>query len=550
MENYDRQRRKTAGWCPPQGSAWEGGRAKVSSLWGDIGVYVNVSKHFKNGGILPFSTTASALDISNYLPMSPPIGMINPTVEGLWQFHGLPVWPALMSLMPSLHDGREVLSVLLVYNSIILYEILTRFTKCSKSAMLVTLLYLVLPLSWHQAFYATAEMLLLSVFLTGLLLFLYSRNAVLIGATVFVFGVIHTMVILLAPALALSMMYTAVLFKQKRRYVAGAALAASIGATLSVFFALHVSEKYTNDIIVSMFGAYGMLAFAATISPIIACIPFIMQNYRPADSLLGVLRRMLSRHSRNIAIALLVVTGVTLIYKSYLLGWTTAYLPESSNIYSSWSARSAYVNKSIQSLSHLSIVNILLGSGIIGLFSFMLFPFLYSKVNNKYYPVWIIGFFFIVVFGVHRVDIPNNFYASRYFYPVILPCLLIFAAWMVQWVKVSQYMVFVIIAGSLLVNGQMLGAGFFAGDSYFRSFLNKHVSNADPIVFYGSDWLNFHLASELLTKEQSSANSRSVLVTDSENVLGGVMTCHDYIEQPSLAFLSSGHPNCGACSAN
>ncbi len=115
-----------------------------------------------------------------------------------------------------------------------------------------------------------------------------------------------------------------------------------------------------------------------------------------------------------------------IVYFAYQLGFTDKYKPTTTSVWSSGSARIAYVNKGLYSLRHLSITNIALAT------SFVITPVIFFVL--LFYPKIVVenstgkflayaNLFLLTVFNVLSIDITNNYYCSRYFLPVLFPFL-------------------------------------------------------------------------------------------------------------------------------
>lgn len=523
-----------------------GRQFEYASIWGDVGVYVNAASHFKHGGSLPFAMSAVGWDIDLDTAWLPPRGMINPSTDGLWQFHGLPVWPGLMAISSLAGDGREVLSVLFGINIFLFYVIGKYFVKDAKSVAIAAVILAALPLSWHQALYATAEMLLLSIFLSGVVfLFALRKPAFYVGAAIFAFGVVHSGIIILSPIFGLVLFISGVFAPTDRKKTfALIGLWSGIAALAAIKFAAFSSEIYMKDIVSALFGSFSYLAYVACLLPIIAALPWAYNISKARVSTELWLNLDESNLSFNLMAAVfLVLMGGTVIILGYLIGWTEYFVPSSLSKLNSWSARTAYVNHGIHSLLHLSIVNIGFASGFLGLLGFVSAPWL-KGFDIRLKLLWLFVCAFVVIFGLYRADITNNYYSSRYFYPIIVPCLLIFAAFLMEQVSKWRVAVIPVLLICIFYNGAMLGEGFFSGERMVTQFLREQITQGDRVAIGGSDWLKYRVYPRLLETEATKSNEGergetysgknnfwNLLVSDSDNILGVAHTCYGYVER-------------------
>ena len=97
-----------------------GNQFEYSSLWGDHGVYVTEASHLSGKGETPFSFANIGFDLETNTELKPSNG-INSYRDGLWQFHGLPTWPAFMAASKLPNDGLPVLAILYSINVILFF---------------------------------------------------------------------------------------------------------------------------------------------------------------------------------------------------------------------------------------------------------------------------------------------------------------------------------------------------------------------------------------------------------------------------------------------
>jgi len=517
-----------------------------ASIWGDIGVYVTAATHFKQGGTLPFSVSAMGWDIGLGKALLPPRGMVNPATDGMWQFHGLPVWPALMGISHLPGDGRAVLSILFGINIFLFYSVTKYFVKDTKSAAIATLLLAVLPLSWHQALYPTSEMLLLTIFLSGAVLLLsLKRPAMYVGAAMFSYGAVHTGIIILSPILGLVLFLAGVFASPDRKKTyALIGLWSGVAAFAAIKFAEFSSAIYTKDIISSLFGSYGYLAYVACLFPVVAALPWASNASR--IGLLGKLNPYLVEKKfpfTPMAAVILVLMGGAAIALGYLIGWTEYFKPASISEFNSWSARGAYINRGLFSILHLSLVNMVFASAFFGFIGFVMAPWI-KEFDGRLKLLWLLTCAFVVVFGLYRPDITNNYYSSRYFYPILVPCLLIFAAFLMAQMPRRIAAVAPVLIIFMFYNGATVGEGFFSGEEKVSQFLREQIVQSDRVAVDGSDWLKYRVYPRLLENNATSprldqdselsaaqGNLWDILVTDDNNILAGSRNCIGYVER-------------------
>lgn len=520
-----------------------GRQFEYTSLFGDIGVYVNEAWHLRSGGTIPFQWNIQALDIGrNDAPLPAPLGMINPAAEGLWQFHALPVWPALMAVSRLPGDGLPLLAVLFSLNLILFYFVMEGLFHDARIAAATTTVLASLPLMWHQALYATAEMLLLAIVLsTAVMLLRLKDQPFLIGSGVFAFGVTHMGIVVLAPAIGMVLTLAAITAgKMARMGLARLGVACAAAAVASFELSGDLSAKYASDIVASMFGKKTYLAHVACLVPLLAVLPYVLRDV--VNSRMYRVRAAVLYFDRNfaaVATATVVVAALCLLVQSYLIGWTDFYRPAEHSTLNSWSARVAYVNRGFFSLQHLSILNMVYATAGLGFLAFILAPRHLAR-SRPQRLLWVFALYFVFIYGLYRVDIPNNYYGSRYFLPVLVPALMAIAGfWLLrQRSAVYYYLILPVLALAFYFNGASIGAGFFSGDKAVRAFLAEQIGPGYRVLFLGGDWLKYHLYPVLLNRHvtrqgsgQPAADEAIVIteVTEDASILvGGQAQCMAY----------------------
>ena len=514
-----------------------GNQFAYTSLWGDIGVYVNAASHFIAGGHIPFPIGDLGVNLSSNTPITAPTGMLNPATEpNQYHFHGLPTWPGFMALFDLGVNGRAILSVLLGLSGYLFYYSAKAFSKNDLVSFLISLLFLSLPTVWHQALYATAEMLLLTIVLATLALVIHFKNGAIYSFIgVFAYGSTHTGVLVIAPAIGAVLVASSLFSRNNQeRLFATAGILCSAAAFLAYSYALDISTKYTGDISRDKFDSIAA-CYILCMLPLMGVIPYFWQLFFRNSYL--ALSKFALTYFKYAALLFLIIISISVIIKSYWLGWTTHYLPETANPYSSWSARVAYVDKGLISLTHLSFVNLALATGLLGLAAFFLAPLKCFSLD-RYKLLWAFTAIFIFVFGIYRVDIPNNYYASRYFVPILVPGLLLILTTMATSSRVFISLVFLVIIVATPFNAANISKGFFTGEYELQRFLTQNLpDDGGQIFLFGSDWLKYvsypsHIKHEA-NKSASIVSSNSAhLISDSiDSVVGGTKVCHRYIER-------------------
>lgn len=535
-----------------------GRQFEYASFWGDIGIYQHAILHYSFGGSVTFPYQSLANSIASVpAPLEPPAG-INPAgVTGYFQFHANPLWPAFAALC----GGSRVLAILFGLAIIQFYRVAIMLFKARFAAMLATMLLATLPLAWHQALYATAEMLLLAIATSTLYLAMSSRRGALWAAAgAFCYGLAHISVFLLAPLFAAILTVAAITGDgNKRMSAATQGIALALAVLGAVYLSTLLSIRYAADIFKSVSGGHEWLVWMACASPCIAALPWLVRKAElqgiPGPRESGeAIAKWLPTLSRwvVVAYALLAIAGI------YVLGWTDKLVPEVNDIYNSFSARTVYVNRGLESLRYSGIVNLTMASAWLGMAAFVCTPFLLHKrgkeIGKEATLVWLSAAYCVLLFGVLRLDIPNNYYASRYFLPLAVPALLLASVPILEkfaWARTAS-----IAVGfcSLLYVSDLIGSGFFLRERQVKQMaITEQVSGRRNLYFLGSDWLRYMAAADLMRLNTESAapgeseggNQAPLLLTDASHVIGGTGKCVEnffpeipwQIEYPTKALL-------------
>lgn len=83
--------------------------------------------------------------------------------------------------------------------------------------------------------------------------------------------------------------------------------------------------------------------------------------------------------------------------------------------------RSEYINTGISAVSYLNIVNIGRATGIIGIAAIIYYLIKNENMNGMLKALYYLELYGLFVYTVIRIDVPFNYYASRYFIPFVVP---------------------------------------------------------------------------------------------------------------------------------
>lgn len=134
------------------------------------------------------------------------------------------------------------------------------------------------------------------------------------------------------------------------------------------------------------------------------------------------------KNFRWIVLTVFIVIFFKTVFYGYNLCFTyNCRIPEEIDA-GSWNLRNRYINIGWKGLSYLNITNIARATGMVGLVVFCILPFRRQEMSNRekiFYLLELYGLFYYLVI---RMDTPFNYYASRYFIPLIVPMITVILA--------------------------------------------------------------------------------------------------------------------------
>lgn len=112
----------------------------------------------------------------------------------------------------------------------------------------------------------------------------------------------------------------------------------------------------------------------------------------------------------------------------------------------SWVYRSSYANQGIASLSRLNIVSIFMATGYLSI-PYIIYRLLRKKDKWDYLDMGLMALFLesLAIYTVARCDTPFNYYASRYFMPILVPSVLFLTAKLIRTKK--EFTIFSTVVG-------------------------------------------------------------------------------------------------------
>ena len=364
----------------------------------------------------------------NYLP-----GTYVPASDpARFHFQFFPGWPMVMALWASIFGVPQASAALafLYALSVLLFSLLLeRVTEGATARTMTVAIFASSPLVLFFAKYTTSETLLLFLFLF-VLYFLGGESrwrAVLAAAGILLLAVSHCSTFLYAPLLLLPVLEA---YRSANRRLALFSFLA-FGALLAGLPLGHVfSPFYVRDIFSASFrflpvadpASAGLAVVAAFYSAGVALsLALLARAVRPS----GRLAAWAEGAERLLAMVVspaLALVAVWTAWRGYQLGWTNRFTQQIPD--GAWSYRSQYAGQGWPALAHLDIVSMVMATSLVGLPTvLMLAVFRGREASASPARAFLLSavLWTLAVYTFFRVDTPFNYYASRYFLPVLVP---------------------------------------------------------------------------------------------------------------------------------
>ena len=470
----------------------------------DAGVYsTRAIHHLQTGGLrgaIPVrdrldGELLTIFDRDNILGMAPPDpaahGFVGSYLPGTYvpasdrrsfYFQFLPGWPVLMALWAGVFDIARVFDTpLYLYTlSVLLFGLLLERLAPGPAGYALALgLFASSPLLLFFSKYATSEILLVFLFVF-VLYFLGADSrggAVLAAAGVLLFVVSHSSAFLYAPLLLLPLVEA---YRSGNRRLALFSLLAFGALLASLPLGHFFSPFYMRDIFVACFG------FLPVSDPATAGLALVAAFYAAGFTVsIALLRRAagptvgggawVAEAERLLPVivpsALALIAAWTAV-RGYQLGWTDRFAQEPGG--GAWSFRAHYVGQGWSSVAHLDIVSMVMATSLVGLPTVIgLAVFRGREMLGSPTRTFLLAavLWTLAIYTFFRVDTPFNYYASRYFLPVLVPSTLLLLGDLLGRFRPSR--------GVLALLGAV-GLGF---NLYFDRGLYRYPSESEKLRF-------------------------------------------------------------------
>ncbi len=420
-----------------------------------------------------------------------------------YYLHALSTWcvfPALWIKMFGMWAGMK--SLLWMYLIIVLdmYGICKKIKACSRAELLAITLFALSPLTLYIAKAGLSEIVFLMLIVIAFKYILYSTKVgcFTAGIALGLIGFVHASFLIYIPIIVF-VLWMACMFYDKCMITNVVFL---IFYGLSVWYDDYISPIYIRREFtrvgerlthIDMYGntwiVYVLIDFC--------CFLCILINILLVNS--KVLQRPLQfiiRHVDIIKLICLIAILARTIEFCYKLGFTDLYAVEYDRLSTWGSLRNTYVNKGVLSWSYLNITNILRMTGIIGfLCTLLIRP---SKHDFIVKILYLVELYCLLYFLVFSCDTPLNYYASRYFVPVLLPVITLVIAASIK----EKKQLGIVIIGALMYfrffwGAFVTGAPLYGEYDYLKNALDNIPADAIVLCNPNSDYATAYLTENL-----------------------------------------------------
>ncbi len=410
------------------------------SSYGDMGTYFQHMILMLKGGygsrltLGEMYTLSEAVD--NHLSEMMNVGAFGILEDNIYQMHAIGTWcviPALFAKLFGLFNcmyGVKYLFLLSYFN--ILYSVEKRITNrisiCIPMLMIGTaplMLYIgKTNLSEIAVFFLVSNGLL------GVLRYLDdSLGYLFVGISLGSISLVHVNGIIYIPIFMLAFFVAGILVQiyRFRFWLINVVMGAML--MFSMWYVYVIAPRYTT-------AQYGVISSRLRLSTIqtflvldIIIITGLIIQFMIIKcklSYFNTVIKTVSKFNRVIAmVGVCIIIGASIYYGYFLCFSDKFVLDEEMYAASTWKIRNTYVNTGIGAASYLNIINILRATGVAGGAFFLILPFFKKRAALNLKLFYFTTLLIMVVFTIYMWDTPINYYASRYFAPVLIPLIVI-----------------------------------------------------------------------------------------------------------------------------
>lgn len=430
--------------------------------------------------------------------------------EDYYYIHGLNTWCCFTALFGKM---LGIWNCMKGVNYLFVLVILNVFYVCEKIALhkdnvyLVTGIFALSPVVLYIGKAGLTEILMLYLFAAGLHYLLGNKRAfcLLAGICVGLTGFAHISIYVYMPAITAGAMLAST--KKKWKNLAFFNIVQLFLFACSQWYAAGISPIYTKRqyFRFTLNGKLNHQTVFIIVDALIVVLAAIQLGvFLNKIKLFTRLRKLLCGHFHIFFILGLVLIVGAAAYYTYFLCFTDKFaIPEGYDA-GTWNLRSRYVGAGLIAASHLNLVNMARGTGILGLLAFLLIPFGKKPLRDLSKAFYLLELYALIVFTVLQMDTPSNYYSSRYFVPFAVPLVTVALVSSVD----KKSVLLCILTGALLFNRRYWFAFLQGAPQMGQYELLQDTMKVIPegaVVLCGaeSDFLNTRLTGNLRLLNQN-----------------------------------------------
>lgn len=389
--------------------------------------------------------------------------------ETIYDYHSLPTWVTALALWGEifgLDHCAQVLTILYIIALLCAYFCCENIARCVYGKYIATAVFALSPVIIYVSKATLTEIAFIAVLFGGCM-WLTENNARIKLLSFLYFallGYVHISMYMYMPILVIILMY---LFIKKKEKVYGYINILTIVLyMLSILYCHDISYMYTRDqllrftflgdslksVAIALMGIY---SFAIVVQVVLLF---------SKDKVLSWFGRCCDRIIPLAVMLLEIVIIIGSIVIGYNLGFTDTFEGTFSAGSGTWNLRQHYIGQGWVSIRHLNMINILKCTGIVSIPILFLYSFLRKDkkdiIENCLYMICLSA---IAIFTFIQVDTPNNYYASRYFAPIVIPCVALLMARILRTSVIVKIVFAWIICFNLYFDRFFIDRGSFAG---------------------------------------------------------------------------------------
>lgn len=348
-----------------------------------------------------------------------------------YDYHSMPTWVALMALfakMFGIFHATQVLTYLYILSILLCYFICEKIGCAKNNKFLAVILFALSPVVLYVSKCTLTEITYAQLLLAGIFLmtlgnrYFYFLSGICLG----LLGFVHFSTYIYWPGIYVCLLMLMLLSREKKYGIINLIYTGMF--TLSLLYAHDVSYAYMRSQLTDRlwFISRELKVLVIVISAVCLLTFLIQLGLCLAGS--GIQNALRTVLLKCLPIVLMIMVAAILIgsiWNGYHLGFTDKLSVGGG----SWAQRKNYLNQGFTALKHLNLINIMKANGWVCIP--VIFVYLFIRKNKDSMLQNVIAFallYSILLYTYASIDTPINYYASRYFTPVIIPMITLFMA--------------------------------------------------------------------------------------------------------------------------